>query len=131
MPSATTRSPAPASASHTGVPVAGRVPTSCGADAGAVGAAAVSNGHTPLVKRSTENPPLPSVCQISPRSGTNAGASIAYDDGSSPGIVGSLGWFQYAISFGRSGSRMSNTRRPERIIPHATMPGSSSCGMLQ
>lgn len=84
-----------------GNPVAGRVvvdpadpvdpesPTVRAAGA-AVGAFA-AKGQTPFVTRRTENPPLPSACQISARSGMNVGASIAYELGGSLGPVPSSG----------------------------------------
>jgi len=43
----------------------------------------------------------------------------------------SFGATKYAISFGLTGSRMSNTRRPETMNEQATMPGSVRCGTAQ
>jgi hypothetical protein len=49
-----------------------------------------------------------------------------------PGIVrGVTGALKYAISRGCSGSRMSNTRSPDRIMLHATISGSTRVGTLQ
>ena len=42
-----------------------------------------------------------------------------------------VGLLKYAISRGRSGSRTSNTRRPDRIMLQARMPGSTSRGTAQ
>jgi hypothetical protein len=49
-----------------------------------------------------------------------------------PGMVRWLtGALKYAISRGSSGLRMSNTRRPDRIMLHATISGSTRVGTLQ
>src|SRR3954454_23369127 len=101
-------------------------PATVGLPAAAV---CVPNGQTPLRTFTPYRPLNPSEYQISLRSGTNAGALMAYDAGKP--LLWTLGKVAYASSLGCSGSRMSNKRMPDAMKLQATTPGLTRWGTAQ